>query len=259
MPLTRRLHLDAPVEVPRFTVTGLREASQHLLLWQARGRSRFVVGSSALTLTAGNALWIPARTEHRFSVAPGSALLPMFFDERAAPEVTDVPALVPIDAATETLCLALVGSQYSLVQPIARMQQMVLAQIAAHLEIPDDIELPHTPTARRVARHVILNPADQRTLADWSRELHISTRSLERAFVTATGRTWRRWRNDYRMRHAARLLATTSTSVIEVAGRVGFHTPSAFARAFREHHNMTPTQFRARAAQEATPAIRLSA
>jgi len=52
------------------------------------------------------------------------------------------------------------------------------------------------------------------------------------------------------MIRAAHLLATGSSSVVDVAGRVGFHTPSAFTRAFREHHGMTPTEYRAAATRD---------
>lgn len=51
------------------------------------------------------------------------------------------------------------------------------------------------------------------------------------------------------MRSAARLLTSTSLEVTEVAHRVGFQTPSAFSRAFRGHHGLSPTDFRRQAEQ----------
>jgi len=247
MPVTYSPRTDSAVEVPRFTVANLNEETHHLLLWQAKGHTRFVVDGRPLTLTAGQALWIPARTDHRFTIAPNSALMPMFFDARAMTSIVDVPTLVPIDANAETLCLALIGSQYSLLRPPADLQQMVVAVVEAQAVAPVGIPMPRSLTALRVARNVVLNPADQRSLADWAAELHISTRSLERAFVAETGLSWRRWRRIHRMIRAAHLLAAGSSSVVDVAGRVGFHTPSAFTRAFREHHGITPTDYRAAA------------
>jgi len=168
VPMTYSPRSDLAVEVPRFTAASLNEESHHLLLWQAKGHTRFVVDGRPLTLTAGQALWIPARTDHRFTTAPNSALMPMFFDARAVTSVVDVPTLVPIDANAETLCLALIGSKYSLVQPSADLQEMVLAVVEAQVVAPAGITMPRSLTALRVARNVVLNPADQRSLADWA-------------------------------------------------------------------------------------------
>ena len=48
-----------------------------------------------------------------------------------------------------------------------------------------------------------------------------------------------------RLTRAAHLLASTSASVSEVSGRVGFETPQAFARAFRQHFGVAPSEARA--------------
>jgi AraC-like DNA-binding protein len=233
-----------PLEVPRFTLEGVREAVHHLLLWQARGQTRAVVEGTHLTLTAGNALWLPADTDHRLTIDPNSALMPMFFESALFRSPSDTAVVLPIDAQAETLCLALIGSQYSLLSPAADLQDMVLALVQSQVVAPTDVRLPRSIPALRVARSLLLDPADQRTLGDWAAELHVSTRTLERAFRAETGSTWLRWRQDHRMRRAVQLLRTTSLRVTEVAARVGFATPSAFARAFREEYGVAPTRFR---------------
>jgi len=225
----------------------LREETHHVLLWQARGQSRVVVDGVPLTLVAGTALWVPMQTEHQLTTAPNSALMPMFFDSRRLPSAAEAPTVVAIDAPAETLCLALIGSTYSLVQPPADLEEMVLAVVAAQVVAPADTVMPRSLLALRVARSLVLNPADQRTLADWAAELHVSARTLERAFVSETGMGWQRWRQRHRMLHAAQLLTTTPLHMTDIAGRVGFGTPSAFSRAFREHHHVTPTGYRQRA------------
>lgn len=50
--------------------------------------------------------------------------------------------------------------------------------------------------------------------------------------------------NRYRIRHAAHLLATTDDPVALVAEQCGITNRSTFARLFREHYSMTPTEYR---------------
>lgn len=47
-----------------------------------------------------------------------------------------------------------------------------------------------------------------------------------------------------RLARAAHLLAATSAPISEVSGRAGFETPQAFARAFRQHYGVSPSEAR---------------
>jgi AraC family transcriptional regulator len=48
-----------------------------------------------------------------------------------------------------------------------------------------------------------------------------------------------------RLMRAAHLLAGSAAPISEIAGRVGFETPQAFARAFRQHFGLAPSEARA--------------
>jgi AraC-like DNA-binding protein len=52
------------------------------------------------------------------------------------------------------------------------------------------------------------------------------------------------------MRRAAEMLATRSLTVREVAHRVGYRQPAQFAKAFRRHHGLAPSDFRALGARQ---------
>jgi AraC family transcriptional regulator len=60
-----------------------------------------------------------------------------------------------------------------------------------------------------------------------------------------------------RLARAAHLLAASAAPISEVSGRVGFETPQAFARAFRQHFGVAPSEARsanvANASAIATP------
>lgn len=59
-----------------------------------------------------------------------------------------------------------------------------------------------------------------------------------------------------RLARAAHLLAGSSAPISDIAGRVGFETPQAFARAFRQHFGIAPSEARAvEVASKARPAL----
>jgi len=57
--------------------------------------------------------------------------------------------------------------------------------------------------------------------------------------------------NAYRVNHAARLILTTTHSVTLIAALSGFSTRAYFYKQFRNHFQMTPTEFRQAARAEA--------
>ena len=57
-----------------------------------------------------------------------------------------------------------------------------------------------------------------------------------------------------RLARAAHLLAASAAPISEVSGRVGFETPQAFARAFRQHFGVAPSEARTVTVADATSA-----
>jgi AraC family transcriptional regulator, regulatory protein of adaptative response / methylphosphotriester-DNA alkyltransferase methyltransferase len=86
--------------------------------------------------------------------------------------------------------------------------------------------------------------ASEISLDDVARRLASSRRQLQRAYAEIGGSTFRRHLTQVRMRKAAELLAAGRLSVREVAHRVGYRQPAQFAKAFRRHHGVAPSDFR---------------
>jgi AraC-like DNA-binding protein len=93
--------------------------------------------------------------------------------------------------------------------------------------------------ARDVARALLTDPADPRTLDQWGHEVGASGRTLARAFLAGTGVPFGRWRTAARLQAALPLLAA-GESIAAVARRVGYETPSAFVAAFHRETGLTP-------------------
>ncbi|HWT93409.1 MAG TPA: helix-turn-helix transcriptional regulator [Solirubrobacteraceae bacterium] len=80
------------------------------------------------------------------------------------------------------------------------------------------------------------------TLDEVAREIATSRRQLQRAFLEVGGVTFRERLLHERCEHAARQIAA-GVPVAQVAAELGYARQSHFARAFRRHHGMTPTEY----------------
>jgi len=84
------------------------------------------------------------------------------------------------------------------------------------------------------------------SLDDIARRVASSRRQLQRAYSEIGHTTFRDHLTSIRMERAAALLDSRALSVRDVAHRVGYRQPAQFAKAFRRHHGIAPSDFRAR-------------
>ena len=89
--------------------------------------------------------------------------------------------------------------------------------------------------------------AAELSLDEIARRVASSRRQLQRAYAEIGRTTFREHLTRVRMEHAAEMLATRGLTVREVAHRVGYRQPAQFAKAFRRHHGVAPSDFRAAA------------
>ena len=86
--------------------------------------------------------------------------------------------------------------------------------------------------------------ASELSLDDIARRVASSRRQLQRAYAEIGRTTFRDHLTRVRMERAAELLATRMFTVREVANRVGYRQPAQFAKAFRRHRGVSPSDFR---------------
>jgi AraC family transcriptional regulator of adaptative response / methylphosphotriester-DNA alkyltransferase methyltransferase len=87
--------------------------------------------------------------------------------------------------------------------------------------------------------------ATELSLDGIARRVASSRRQLQRAYAEIGRTTFRDHLTRVRMQKAAEMLATRSLTVREVAHRVGYRQPAQFAKAFRRHQGVAPSDFRA--------------
>ena len=217
---------------------------RHQLAWAASGVLTVVAEAGTWVLPPARALWIPAGTAHETIASERSTMRTLYLE----------PGLSPIDwtgprplLATRLLAALIEHlSDDSLAGQSRGLAEALLFEVLEPVEVATiEVTIPEDERALRVARALIAQPSDQRSLAEWGREVGASVRTLTRAFVAGTGIPFTRWRTAVRLRAALpRLAAGEPVSV--VARDIGYETPSAFVAAFRRETGVTPgTYFRA--------------
>jgi AraC family transcriptional regulator of adaptative response / methylphosphotriester-DNA alkyltransferase methyltransferase len=82
------------------------------------------------------------------------------------------------------------------------------------------------------------------SLDEIARRVASSRRQLQRSYAEIGKTTFREHLTAVRMEQAAELLGSRSMTVREVAARVGYRQPAQFAKAFRRHHGVAPSDYR---------------
>jgi AraC-like DNA-binding protein len=86
-------------------------------------------------------------------------------------------------------------------------------------------------------------PGDNRPLAEWATQIHVSERTLARLFVRELGMSFGEWRQRLRFLAAIEAL-DGSQSIQEIAFDMGYSTGSAFIAMFQRQAGCTPEQYR---------------
>ncbi len=82
------------------------------------------------------------------------------------------------------------------------------------------------------------------TLDDLANTLNVSTRTLSRRFLKATGLTPMQYLQKLRLQSAKQLLVNTSLPIDHIAQQAGFKSASVFGRTFKKVFARSPLQYR---------------
>jgi len=111
-----------------------------------------------------------------------------------------------------------------------------------------------TPTWLTRACKTIQRDGDalRRGLPAFVAEAGVTRTHLARVLKAATNQTPTEYINRLRLRQAARLLATTTLSILDIAGECGFEQPTYFYRLFAAHFQTSPHAYRMASANRIT-------
>lgn len=102
--------------------------------------------------------------------------------------------------------------------------------------------MPHDSRARRVGEALLDNPADDRSLESWGKQVGASGRTLTRIFQREAGHSFADWVRRMRVSLALDRLSQ-GQSVTALALDLGYASPSAFCAMFRRTLGTSPGRY----------------
>jgi len=81
------------------------------------------------------------------------------------------------------------------------------------------------------------------TLDQLSNKYGISKTSLKNSFKEVYGKPIIKWRKEYRLDYACRLIREGKYNISEISKMVGYSSPSKFSKAFKDYVGCTPSEY----------------
>jgi AraC-like DNA-binding protein len=213
------------------------------LAYSAKGTITVTTPQGTWVTPPSRAAWIPAGMEHYVRSSEDVCMRSVFVDE-TMPVTLKTSCVVSVTPLLRELILYAVGVTplYELGGPDERLMFVMLDQLKPLPVSSLSLPMPKDRRVAKIAHALIDNPADQRSLTEWAKEVGAAPRTLCRLFPQETGMQFRAWQQQVRLIEALRLLAA-GEPVTNVAYDVGYDSPSAFVSMFKRALGKTPGHY----------------
>ncbi|CAN5827098.1 AraC family transcriptional regulator [soil metagenome] len=239
------------------------------LTWIRAGRGRRVVGDHADVYASGDLVLLGSNLPHTWASAEGEvknhAVVIQFRPEAIPESLLRLPEFhavhVLLEGAGRGLRFpganrSLRGSLLALPGKMGLQGWIGLLEVLEHLS-RDSRAWPLASAGYRhhrshrlhsrleqVTTHIEQNFREPLPLAEGARLCGLTPSAFSRFFRQMTGQTFVAFRNECRVREAARLLVETDSTITHIAFECGFQNLANFNRRFREAQGETPGQYR---------------
>lgn len=244
LPDTRSQITTLAHDYPSGRVIPLHFHDRDQLVYASRGVMTVRTSDGTWVVPTHRAVWIPATVPHTITMSGTVAMRTLYFKRRSAKTLPRVCRVVHVSALLRELMLhaCALGSLNRTIRWHRSLIEVIVQQLETIQVVPLRLPNPSDPRALRIARILLDEPSDRRTLRGLCRAAGTSTRTVERLFQENIGMTFGKWRQQLRLMEAMRLLAD-GAKVTHAALESGYSTPSAFISMFRKTLGTTPTSY----------------
>ena len=82
------------------------------------------------------------------------------------------------------------------------------------------------------------------TIDELAIKYDVSKTTLKNCFKEVYGKPIYKWRKEYRLDYACRLIEDDELTISEISKKAGYSSPSKFSQAFKEYVGCTPSEYR---------------
>ncbi|MEK9725299.1 MAG: helix-turn-helix transcriptional regulator [Rhodospirillaceae bacterium] len=214
------------------------------LLFASRGTMVVTTDHGIWVVPPQRAVWIPAFVDHAVLARSQLSLRSLYFRPDLAPNMPETCAVVTVTPLLRELILAAMTLpvEYDEDGPDGRLVAVLLDRLQTVPATPLHLPMPGDPRLKPIVDGLSTDPADRRSLDQWSRRAGASARTLSRLFVAETGMTFRDWRQQVRLLEALARLGD-GQPVTAVAMDLGYDSQSAFIAMFKRALGRTPGKY----------------
>ena len=130
-------------------------------------------------------------------------------------------------------------------ETIVRLEQI-------HLDMLNDYSDPsirfdtnkNTSIVEKAENFITMNFAEEFSIEDIARKIHVHPSHLMRSFKIEKGITISHFRNQRRIVEAKQLLTYSNLTITDIAYIIGFSSPQYFSRVFKREEGTTPIEYK---------------
>ena len=216
----------------------------HQLIYASRGVMTVNTTNGSWVVPSKRAVWVPAGINHEIEMTGAVSMRTLYLRpdlSRALPKRCRVMDVSPLlrELILHTIDIGMLDRN---ILSQRRLIGVIVDQLNTLQAAPLRLPMPSDPRALRVADTLRERPGDATSLAQLSKQAGASKRTIERIFQTETHMTFGKWRQQLRLLHALKLLAS-GESVTTVAYEVGYDSTSAFIAVFKMALGKTPARY----------------
>lgn len=192
---------------------------------------------------ANGAVWVPGGIAHSNAYSGNGSYYAVFIEPDVAPLPQKCCTLMVTPLIREIIRhLAEFPPGSPEDGPTSRLNQVLLDEL---LQTPrEQMYLPISTDSRlqHIVESILRNPSNQHTMADWSRHLAMSERSLSRLVLRETGMTFGKWRQSLHIIIALQRLSA-GLPVQSISESLGYESVSAFITMFKKAMGKPPGRY----------------
>lgn len=216
----------------------------HQLIYASRGVMTVNTATGSWVVPSRRAVWVPANETHEIRMTGSVSLRTLYLRVNRRKSLPTECCVMNVSPLLRELILHTiqVGMLDRNIPSQARIVGVILDQLQMISTIPLRLPMPSDQRAVRVAEILRQKPDDARSIEQISKTVGAAKRTIERLFLAETDMTFGKWRQQLRLLHALRLLAS-GQSVTTVGFEVGYDSTSAFIAAFKNVFGTTPGRY----------------
>jgi len=218
--------------------------AKHQLLYAIEGVMVVHSALSQWTVPPSRGIWMPSGQVHSVRCVGPLKMRSVYVRPEVVAQLPTQTRAVSISALLSELIKASVDirAPYEADSREDRIMKLILDELAILPVLPLHLPQPLDSRIQSICSVLQRDPGDGSTLADWSARLALDEKTIQRLFHKETGMTFGQWRQQSRLLLALERIAV-GEKIIDVAGALGYDSPSAFTTMFKKQFGKTPSNF----------------